>query len=95
MASAPGDGYCDHGGDDQRNLIRSICARIAEQIVRRRDQQDETGDRYDRLENREWLILPGLGHAHSVLQSRRRPASGLRQCGRGKRLIAILLARSP
>ena len=55
VATTPADEHRDHRRDHQRHLVRPDRAAVAEQEVGQPHQQDQAGDRNDRLEQREWL----------------------------------------
>ena len=64
MPAAPADVHRDHGGDHDRDLVRPDSTAIAEQEVRQADQDDQAGNRDDRLEQRQRLWFGRLLHRH-------------------------------
>ena len=65
VAAAPADEHGDHRRDDERDLVRSERAGVAEEEERQRDQQDEADDRDDRLGERQRLGRLGSAHGRT------------------------------
>ena len=64
MTAAPADEYRDHGRYNERHLVGSAGAGIAEQEVGQGDQHDEAGDGNDRFRQSKRLGRFRAVHTH-------------------------------